>query len=268
VNGSLSSAIDTAYENEKPRDYRSSRVGASIAGNPCTAFLAMALRGFPEHPPTPRLKRIFGAGHRIEDVVVHDLKKAGYSVTEKDAFTNKQYMWEKYDGNSVYYADGIIEINGEAYLLEVKSMNDSLFNRFKDRGVKVSHRKYFDQMQIGMGYSGFPKSILIAYNKNTCEYWDELIEYNPIDYSALIINVEKAIYGQEEKVGEDPQDWRCKDCWKKDWCWGNDPLPMDMRTCQNSYIDEHTGKWECKNGCVGTCQSWIRYRPPEKGSGK
>ena len=53
-------------------------LGASGVGHQCEANLAFSLRGFPNTEPSPQLLRIFREGHRLEDQVVSDLKKAGY----------------------------------------------------------------------------------------------------------------------------------------------------------------------------------------------
>ncbi len=258
MSGELSEAIDKAYENEKPSDYRSSRIGASGVGNPCEAFLAFSLRGFPELTSSPRLKRIFRDGHRIETTVISDLKKAGHIVHEKDPMTGKQYMWDKHNGNVVFYADGILEErNGDCRLLEVKSMNDSIWQRFKSRGLLVSHPKYYDQLQMGMGLSGYRSATLIAYNKNTCEYHDQTIVFDEIRYFFLLARAEKVLMGGAQRVGVDVSDWRCKDCSRRHVCFEGADIPKDMRTCANASLSG-TG-WKCKLGCVGQCQQWQRF---------
>ena len=65
-------------------------------------------------------------------------------------------------------------------LLEIKSMNDASFKKFKKHGAKVSHQRYYAQVQLMMylrpGDIPVRRAMLIAYNKNNSEYWDECIE--------------------------------------------------------------------------------------------
>lgn len=263
--GRLSKTIDEAFDNEPKREYRSSRIGASIIGNPCLAYLALVLRGFPEESIPAKLKRIFRDGHRIEDLVIADLRKAGSVIHDKDPMTGEQYKWDRFNGNVVYYADGIIEVSDtESMLLEVKSMNGTLWNKFKERGVKVSHRKYWDQLQMGMGLSGYRKSVLVAYNKDTSEYWDEEIEYDEIAYHYLLHRAQQALTGGEERIAKDNSDWRCKACPKKDFCWSGkeDGLVKDKRTCKHSYLSQNG--FACSKGCTDVCQEWERYVPPAR----
>ena len=262
--GGLSQGIDKSFDDEKTSDYRSKRIGASIVGNPCEAFLAFTIRGFPELLIPARIKRIFRDGHRIEDFVVKDLRKAGYTVHDKDPYTGKQYEWDKHSGYIVFMADGIIEGNGltEPLLLEVKSMNGSLWDRFKQRGILVSHPKYYDQLQLGMGLSGYRKSVLIAYNKNTSEYWDQTVEFDPVRYHFLLNRATRVLMNEAQKVGRDATDWRCKDCSKRLACWEGAPVVEDMRTC--AHATPATGGWNCELGCIGTCKNWKRYEPKER----
>ena len=86
----LIDAIDEGYANED-RGVARAYIGASMAGTECIAQMALSLRGFPDVDPDPQLKRIFFAGHRIEDWVVRDLKnKANLRVYEKDEVTGRQ----------------------------------------------------------------------------------------------------------------------------------------------------------------------------------
>ncbi len=262
--GGLSETIDGSFDAEKPTDYRSKCIGASIVGNPCEAFLSFTIRGFPEALIPPRVKRIFRDGHRIEDFVVKDLRKAGYTVHDKDPYTGKQYKWDKHSGYIIFMADGIIEGNGiaEPMLLEVKSMNGALWTRFKTRGVLVSHPKYYDQLQMGMGLSGYRKGVLIAYNKDNSQYWDQTIEFDPVRYHFLLNRATRVLMNEAEKIGKDPTDWRCKDCSKRGVCWEDEPVVQDIRTCANAI--PATGGWNCSKGCKGTCMNWERYKPKDK----
>ncbi len=263
TSGRLSEKINRAYADETPRAYRSSRIGASSIGDPCEAYLALSLRGFPDSAPDPRLKRIFRDGHKLEPIVIADIRKAGYQVQEKDPLTGGQYMWDKYGGHVCYYADGLIEIDGETLLLEVKSMNHALWTSFKNKGVKFSHKHYYQQLQAGMGLSGFRKAVIIGYNKDKSEYWDEEVQFDDIEYHALIHKAERALMGHAARVATDETDWRCRACFKCDSCWGKVKPVADMRTCANAR-PMPTGGWTCDKGCTTKCESYIQFEPTEK----
>ena len=83
--------IDAGYAGEARGEARC-YIGASMAGTDCVAQMSLSLRGFPDVEPDPQLKRIFFAGHRIEDWVVFDLKRrADIRVYEKDDMTGRQH---------------------------------------------------------------------------------------------------------------------------------------------------------------------------------
>ena len=132
--------IDDGYEKdhkEKARSY----IGASIIGNQCDAMLAFNLRGFPNTPPDPRLLRIFGLGHILEDEVVKDLKKkAQMQVWEVDGLTGNQHTYEALGGHVVCHMDGHIDIGDEELrVLEIKTMNDASFSKFKKNEIGRAH---------------------------------------------------------------------------------------------------------------------------------
>jgi hypothetical protein len=260
-------AIDDGYEKEKrekPRRY----IGASIIGAPCDAVLAYNLRGFPNDEPDARLKRIFGLGHVLEDMVVKDLKqKADVRVWEVDGLTSKQHSYEAWGGHIVCHMDGHIEVDGELMVLEIKSMNDASFNKFKKDGVKFSHPRYYGQLQMMMGMSDIPKSFFIAINKNNSEYHAETVEYDEFEYAHIKERVERAILGTARKISVDSTDWRCRGCFKRSVCWGGLlEVPRECATCGYAQASPD-GAWHCNKhdkNATDTCDDYKVYEPLPK----
>ena len=142
--------IDAAsVEDREFRPY----LGASLIGNNCEAFLQMQLKGYPSKDFAPHTLRIFALGHVLEDMVVADLRKAGFKVMEKDDLTGRQFEWKECGGHVKAHADGLIDIDtGSLSLLEIKSMNDKKWGEFKKEGVRISHPNYYAQCQMMMGW--------------------------------------------------------------------------------------------------------------------
>ena len=257
-------AIDAIKEQpEKPRAY----IGASIVGHPCDALLAFQLRGFPDGAISPKLKRIFRMGHVIEDIVVADLKKAGMSVWEKDGLTGRQHAYNEWGGHIVCHTDGHIELEeGRLAILEVKSMNETSFKKFQSSGVKISHPRYFAQLQMMMGLSKIHESFFIAQNKNSQEYHAELVGFDPFEYAFLGERVSRVLSGDARKISTDETDWRCRDCFKSGVCWGNARPEPACRNCANSE-PRPDGGWHCLR--TGTradevCEHHQFYEPKPK----
>lgn len=261
--------IDAAYDAEPESDARG-YIGASGVGNKCDAALAFSLRGFPDTKNPARLKRIFRDGHRIENEVIRDLRKAGYFVLDRDPLTGRQWRYELAGGHIVCHTDGQIALDKKdpdsLDLLEIKSMNDALFNKFKKDGVRVSHPKYWDQMQMMMGMSGHKRCLFIAYNKDKSFYWAEVVNADPFEWGYICTRLETVWRGDAAKISDDPTGWLCTGCFKHDVCWGSVIPNADCKTCENSFPTSD-GKWWCRLKKVEaneSCGDWAPYKPKEK----
>lgn len=263
----LHEAIDTAYAEAERKEAPRAYLGASIVGNPCLAYLAFSLRAFPEAPIDPQLQRIFALGHAIEDIVIADLRKAGVDVIETDGITKKQVEWKLYGGHVKMHADGRIAKNGQIVaILEVKSMGDNKFKAFRDQGVRVSHRVYYDQMMLMMGASGIKRAVLIAYNKNNSDYHSEEVEFDEFYFADQRRRIETVLQNEATKIASDESDWRCKGCFKRTACWeGVTPEPL-CRNCGHA-LPTPDGEWWCQKhlrGAYELCGDHEFYRPKEK----
>lgn len=256
-------AIDAAYERQKSkpaRDY----IGASIIGSACDAYLAFSLRGFPDDPPSPRLQRIFNMGHLLEDVVIADLKKAGLSIYDRDPRTGRQFGYQLYGGHVACHMDGQVEFpDEEVGGLELKSMNDNSWTKFKNDGVRLSHPSYYAQMQMMMGMSGFRKFLFVAINKDNSSYWAEIVHFDLFQWSYYQERIKNIFLNEAKRVSTDPLDWRCKDCFKRTVCWEEPEQKPSCVRCAHA-TPSHDGKWWClkhEKDADGPCGDYETYKP-------
>lgn len=257
-------AIDKAYE-AKPRDKVRSYIGASVIGNICDAYLALSLRGFPDDPVEPRLKRIFELGHHIEDKVVEDLKAAGLQVMELDPMTGQQWTYEDFEGHAICHTDGLVETeSGDVIGLEIKSMNKSKFEHFKSGGVAFSHPQYFAQMQMMMGMSKIPEWLFVAYCKDNSEYWAEIVPFSLFYWESQRYRIERIMRDIDvHKIRNDITSWSCQSCFKKLSCYGLVPVKRECRTCRHSIAGTNSGWW-CglhARDCDLPCLDYEVYEP-------
>jgi len=260
-------AIDEGYaknKRERPRQY----IGASIVGNPCGAYLAYSLRGYPEDAPDPKLQRIFQMGHILEDFVVRDLKrKADVRVWEKDGLTGRQHSYSEWGGHLSCHMDGHVELDdGKVRVLEIKSMNDNSWKKFASSGVKVSHPNYFAQCQMMMAMSGLEETLFIAINKNTQDYHAEIIDFDEIEVSFLQQKVISVLDNQAEKVSTDETDWRCRGCFNRSVCWAKTDPEKECASCANAKARKD-GLWECSlhgGEAQDVCDDYVVYRARER----
>lgn len=257
-------AIDDAYRNEPPRR-GSSRLGASLLGNGCDAYLSLCLRGGPEDQPDPSLKRIFGLGHHIEDKVIKDLRKAGLYVVEKDYFTGKQKTFEAYEGHVVCKLDGIVESDEGAVGLEIKSMNKAMWSKFQNHGLAVSHPEYVVQCMAMMGMSGLRKFLVVAYCKDNSKYHAELIHFDEFAWAYIRTRIERVLAQGDDvkRVASTENDWRCEGCFKKPGCWGGVAVEPKCSMCEFAMPATNRG-WYCTKqdrDVTEPCSEFKQYVP-------
>jgi len=241
--------IDKGFAAEKRGEARA-YIGASMAGTDCVAKMALSLRGFPDVEPDPTLKRIFYAGHCIEDWVVYDLKKrADLRVWEKDDLTGRQHRREWLNGHVVCHSDGLVDFEDGSppAILEIKSMNLANFTKFASSGVKVSHRHYYRQMVMMMAMFNIERSLFVSYCKNNSQYHAEIVDFDQEEWSTMYVRIQAALDGQAERIAKEPEDWRCKSCFKRESCWAVPKLPTACQFCKHSFANKDGG-WTCKNG--------------------
>jgi hypothetical protein len=221
-----------------------SYIGASTIGHDCTAYIALGLRGMPDDPPSEKTFRIFDMGHWIEGEVVDYLRRAGFVIEEVDPSTGEQWRYTLHANFVKGHADGKIIHDHEPLLLEVKSMNAANFNKFVKHGLNKSHPHYFAQMQLLMGMAMWKRGVLIAYNKNTSELAEEIVEFDPIEYSALRHKATSVLSNQVNRLSNTQDHWKCRGCFKKTACKGLAKVEPDCRHCQHS-LPHSNGQYFC-----------------------
>ena len=253
-------------------------IGASGIGNACNAYLAFCLRGYPDNDVAPQLSRIFREGNRIEDQIVSDLRKAGFTVYDVDPHTKRQWKYTDYGTHVIGHADGQIELDerfegcrrGEVALLELKSMNDASHRKFQSKGVRISHPSYYGQVQLMMGLAEITKSLFVCYNKNNSKYASELVPFDSTFYASQHARIQFAMTNEARKIAADETDWRCKGrgstCFKFDVCWGDKKPNIFCSSCKHAEANE-SDIWYCTyhdRTAREVCSDYEVYHPKSK----
>ena len=265
--------IDSGFASESRGEARC-YIGASMAGTECIAELALSLRGFPSTEPDPRTKRIFRDGHRIEDEVVRDLKqRADLLVHEKDAWSGRQHRREFLNGHVVCHADGIVTFEDDdipederTAILEIKSMKNTMFNKFVKHGVEKSHPKYYSQCQMMMAMFEIPRALFICYCKNSSQYHAQIIHFDQEHWDMMFVRIQNALSGGRTRIAPNRDDWRCKFCFKRDSCWDVPNVEPECRFCKHSFANEEGG-FTCALDCGEAnqpCENFSLFRPEDK----
>ncbi|MBU0613674.1 hypothetical protein KJ766_00095, partial [Patescibacteria group bacterium] len=207
---------------ERSRGY----LGMSGIGNLCLRAIWYSYRGYTETDVNPwkpddmegRKFMIFEMGNRVEDMLVDQIKMAGYTLT------GLQDSYEAFNGRFKGHCDGVLtDLDGTRYLLEIKSANNRRFNLFKDKGVEETAPGYWAQIHLYMKYSGINMGLFLILNKDNQELHGELVEYDPkvankyLDVAELILKSEDPPAG----IGKDEKCKDCTFCGYRSWCFGS-----------------------------------------------
>ena len=234
--------VVTVMEEEKKAEPVRRYIGASGINAECMAYHALCLRGFPSDTPSPQLLRIFDQGHRIEAIVVHDLKQSGHKVEEVDPATGEQWSYSSHGGHHKAHLDGYITLaaSSDRMLLEIKSMNRKGFESFVKKGVQLAYPQYYDQVTDGMGLAraagvDVSRAFIIAYCKDNSKYHAEIVEYDNVRYRQLEAKVDK-IVGVPSAVRQAAyaKDFKCSMCSKRTSCWSPNVPVVECHHCAHA----------------------------------
>lgn len=223
--------IDAAQA-DQPREQRS-YLGASLIGGPCERqiqYQAMGAEVDPGKGFPPRILRCFDRGHWAETYVIGLLRKAGCILLDVDPATGHQWEFSLFGGRFAGHCDGIIPMwRGAApmelpALWECKCLNSkSTAKAVKDK-IRVSHPRYFNQVQLYMGEMGLPRCLFTILNADTMEMHHELIEYEPATHRAMVDRAGRILAAMD--AGElvlrglrDKAAFECRYCSHTLRCW-------------------------------------------------
>ena len=165
--------------------YRADRTGREIRIYPSTFFYSCKRRLYYEHTGiepsnpdnyyiSPNLRRVFDIGHFMHSYLQTDLHTSNILVTAEERIFDESL-------NLSGRIDGVIKIDNETLILEIKTIDGFAFN-----SLTRPYDTHISQVQIYMGYKKLDKAILVYVNKSTGELKEFIIEFSRIEYNALI----------------------------------------------------------------------------------
>lgn len=237
-------ALNDATTSEPPRDY----LGFSGIGEPCYRKLQHSHYWTYKSPLTRRIKRLFKVGHDSESLMIADLNKIGFK------FKSDQLKVDGPTGHWKGHIDGIIHKDGEEFLVEFKTHNDSSFKDLLKRGVKLSKPTHLAQVTCYMGPLNLGKCLYMALNKNTSEYYLEWIQYDENLHFDLIDKAVEVVAAETllPRIGTNSPTWfQCRMCNAQDVCFNREAPQRNCRTCK--FVDVlDKGRWQCSKFYEGT----------------
>jgi hypothetical protein len=198
---------------EEPRNLRLSSAGK------CARALAYDYLGFDQSGKVidSRAKMVFWLGDAVELTVVCLAKLAGISITGTGKDQIKVDL-KVGDGVEISgHPDGIVEHEGERFLLEVKSMTSYGFSEF-ERGT--INETYLCQVDSYMEALGLEKCVFVAINKESGVLGERILTKNKERVQFVRDNIQAVLKSTKEELPKRPYTpnekgfypWQCAYC--------------------------------------------------------
>lgn len=240
-----------AYERERnSADLYLGRLGASFIGEECMRKVWLDWRGFAREQFDGRMLRLFDTGHQQEERVVADLRRAGFSVWDKDE-NGKQFEFTDRTGHFITKVDGVIKgvpnHEDEPYTLEVKTHNKNNFSALSKKGVVEAKPDHHAQMQVSMALNGIDKALYVAVCKDDEQYHVERVNADKKEQKKLLDKIIKLVDARLRPAGisDNAEGYPCKFCAMNAVCYGREEPLRHCRTCRMC-IPVAEGKWACE----------------------
>lgn len=143
---------------------------ASDLGNPCVRYHVYNRTKWSEKSlHDVGLQRVFSLGNDFEQIALRELQEAGIRIIEQQ----RSFEWKDYQITG--HVDGLVQVNGGAYPIEIKSMSPFVFDSIQDinsltKGKYAYLRRYPTQLNLYMLMKGIDKAVFLFKNKSTGAY--------------------------------------------------------------------------------------------------
>ena len=245
-------AIFEAYERQQtPR--HNNRLSGGVIGKECERALWLQFRW--AYEPTSfegRMLRLFETGHRQEDRLVTDLRRAGVEVWDRDPDTGQQFTVTSHSGHYVGKLDGVArglpEAPKAAHLFEAKTHNKKSFSALQSKGVEKSKPEHYAQMQSYMDLMGLTRALYLAVCKDDESLYAERIEIDAVYCASLRAKASRVIEAERPAppIRDDDAAPPCMFCPAKGLCFERRWAPRNCRTCIHSTPEmDGDARWSC-----------------------
>lgn len=176
----------------------------------CHRAIFFKFKNAPRKKADPRIMRIFERGEHIHRNIFSILYRLRIGVTTEVPIPAQEIISGR--------ADAIICVDGENYVLDVKSINSMVF---KNMTEPKEENKY--QVQLYMHFFGIKKGILLYVDKDQQDIKEFIFDYD----KQLVDSLLGDLKGLKRKIEEDtvpsrlpdyPGNWQCQYCQFREVC--------------------------------------------------
>lgn len=206
----LKELIDKFYR-DRQKDREQHHFYITDAGK-CPRSVFFKFKNAPREEIEPRVLMMFDHGDSIHKLIMKPL------LSTKDIHVVASEInippQELVSGR----ADAIISDGKELYVLDIKSINGSIFN-----SLTQPKEEHLNQLQLYLHFFQRKKGILLYVNKDNQELKEFLIDYNSEqaqsllkDFADLKTKINKNLL--PDRLADYPQNWQCQYCQFKEIC--------------------------------------------------
>ncbi len=205
----LKELIDQYYENNQNSDRAQSRFYVTDAGK-CPRAIFFKFKNAPREPMDARIMRIFEHGEHIHRNIFNILYRLKIGVTTEVPIPAQELISGR--------ADAILCMNGENYVMDIKSMNSMIF---KNMSVPKEENVY--QIQLYLHYFEIKKGILFYVDKDRQDIKEFVINYDKKLVGKLLDKFKELKSEIDEntvpaRLTGYPKNWQCAYCQFKKVC--------------------------------------------------
>ena len=240
--------VNDTHMKQENRHYN----GLSAIGTKCVRRLQYTHYDCLDISHSRRMIRLFGVGHRMEDVLIAELSKfLKLSVTDAQSqCIGFAGHWKGHiDGIGRFFGDNKFGVEDE-FLMEFKTHKASSFATLKKDGVKKSKPLHYGQVTSYMGYKKLNLCLYVGYNKDTSEIYLEWIPFDEADFNENKRKEAETVMADTllPRIGNDSPMWHeCKLCDALSVCFNKEPIKKSCKNCQHVDILDG-GVWQCTKG--------------------
>lgn len=236
--------------------------GLSAIGTKCVRLLQYHHYDCLDVTHSCRMIRLFGVGHRMEDVLIEELNRflqLNVSRQQEECVGFAGHWKGHIDGvGNFYRISPFYKSDNDKFLMEFKTHNDKSFADLKKNGVKASKPLHYGQVTSYMGHIKLERCLYVGYNKNTSEIYLEWIPFTQEDFKENQRKEAEVVVADTllPRIGNDSPMWHeCKMCDAKKVCFGEELPKPSCKNCQ--FVDVHDeGRWECTKSTSNKLESF------------
>ncbi|MBC7074153.1 PD-(D/E)XK nuclease family protein [Candidatus Parcubacteria bacterium] len=208
----LSEIINQYYRDKEKEKKEKERVQFYISEvGKCPRAIFFKFKKAPAQELEPEKLRIFDHGDFVHQVTLRPLVSLGLIKAIEIPIPPHEIISGR--------ADAILSINGEPYVLDVKSIS----GRLNFKKLEKPYPEHFWQVQLYLHFFRIKKGILLYVNKDTQELKDFLFPYDPEVAQQLIewflklkSKIEKNV--TPPRLVDYPKNWQCESCQYRHIC--------------------------------------------------